>query len=263
MTDASLLRRLEFSDGSPRRATCDGCSWLTEVQVHDVDGTTGEQRSPEGESLLVVLSGTFDLAAGGGGWLRRGIRAEPYEGRAVALFLPSNTPWQAAEGQGRIVVVSSKQPELPEPENKKEELSKKPLLQMAGSGKAFDPATGDWKPKEAFLSSPEALLPRRFVRLDSGTAQAAERLIGLDYKALSLRADEVGLRDGERAALPALEQPVTEELYFVQTDGEFELGSQTTRQGFDAFVGPAGLPIGHASSGRAYVLRIGAGPKFD
>ena len=135
--------------------------WLNGFRVFDVVQTSGPQRTaPDGESLLVVASGTHDLFAGGGSWVRRGLRPTPFEGRPVALFLPPDTPFRTEQGSGHLLLVTSRQPTLAAPETASEAAGRKPLLPMAGSGKSFDPQSGSWKPKEAFLESPEALLPQ-------------------------------------------------------------------------------------------------------
>lgn len=239
-----------------------GFEWFLEAQLYEVDGSTGEQRSPAGESLLIVLDGTFDLAAGGGVWRRRGLRDDPLAGRPVALFLPPDTPWQAADGKGRILLVSSRQPELPEPETKEEELGRKPLLQISGSNKAFDPVAKDWKPKEAFLSSPEALLPRRFQKISVDGALEADRIAEREYKALSLRADELRVPEGHTATMPELEGPITERLIVA-------VGAPGARVG-EQQLGDAGVAVFAASDwdrnidtsgGGCTVIHVGAGPK--
>ena len=92
------------------------------------------------------------------------------------------------------------------PETGRESLSQKPLLPLAGSGKAYDPQTGEWRPAETFATSPESLPPRRFTRLPVGDL-TIERVFAPDYKAATLSVDEVTVAAGARlsvAAVPSL-----------------------------------------------------------
>ena len=116
-------------EGESTVATFDG-DWLLEIRRHELATDPVEARTPDGESFLLVLAGTHDLYAGGGSWMQRGVRAEPFSGRPVGLFLPPSTPYKLENGTGRAIVISVRQPELPEPESPKEALSKKPLLPM-------------------------------------------------------------------------------------------------------------------------------------
>ena len=205
---------------------------------------------------FIHLTGTHDLYAGGGSWLRRGIRTTPLEGRPVALFLPPGTPFRLENGTGRAIVLSARQPELPAPASPKEVLSKQPLLPIAGSGKAFDPASGTWKPREAFLSSPEAILPRRIatVELDGVVVQ---RVLDLDYKALGICVDEIALGARQRLHLPP--SHAAEVAIYFETDGVLEIeGSPYRGRGV---VRSSASPELNAADGRAYLAIAYAGPK--
>ena len=94
--------------------------WLSEIRVVASRGSTGDRRTGAVESLLVALDGTHDLYAASGSWVRRGIRPAPTAGRPVALFLPPDTPWKAEHGDGRLLLVGSRQPEQPAPATQEE-----------------------------------------------------------------------------------------------------------------------------------------------
>jgi hypothetical protein len=252
-------------EGGDQVFAVDGSRWLTELRVLTVEASTGERRTGSGESLLIVLDGTFDLFAGGGSWARRGIRATPFEGRPVALFLPPDTPFRAENGHGRIALVSSRQPELPKPETDAEERGRKPLLQLAGSGKAFDAVSQSWKPKEAFLTSPEALLPRRFERLDAGDGLVVERIAGADYKALSLRVDECTIPVGRTLTAPSCGEPSPEEcaVLVVSDGGAARVGSiGVTGVAALRADGPTPAPIAAGGACPCYALIVYAGSKL-
>lgn len=247
----------------------DGASWLLEMRRIEVRGSSGEFRSPAGESLLVVLGGTHDLYAGGGSWMRRGLRRAPLDdARGVAVFLPPNTPYRSENGDGALLVVSARQPELPEAESPREELSRKPLLPLAGSGKAYDPAAGGWKPQEAFLASPEAILPRRLVRLPTPSGARLDRVIGTDYKALGLCVDEALLAPGQCVSPPPPDtgRPdyPAEIAVYVETEGRAQIGDVEVHAASGpvvAHVDGVKAPRVHAEEGRAYVLFAYAGVK--
>jgi hypothetical protein len=247
----------------------EGSPWLLELRLLEVRGSCPPQRSPAGEGLLVVLGGTHDLYAGGGSWLRRGLRPSPFEpGRPVALFLPPDTPFRTEHGEGTLLLVAARQPALPETPTPRDGLARKPLLQMAGSGKSFDPVSGDWKPTEAFLSSPEAILPRRQRRLDSPSGAVLERVIGGDYKALGLCVDEACLGPGQCIAPPPHDDTgpgyPAEIAVFVLTEGEARIADRTVRAADGPLVarvdGPKAPRI-EAVEGRTYALFAYAGEK--
>lgn len=255
-----------IGDGGALHFDLPAAGWLTGFRILDVDGTLERQRTGPGESLLVVASGTHDLFAGGGNWARRGLRQTPFEGRPVALFLPPETPFHTEGGRGRLLLVTSRQPEFAAPEDASEAASRKALLPLAGSGKSFDPKSGAWKPQEAFLASSEALLPRRFVRLPTPDgAGVVERLAGGDYKALSLQVDETVLAEGQSLDLPPPDESVlapVERAVFLDPEVALELDGDR----HDAprlWLGGAGepLPAVRSSGGRCHVLVAYAGPK--
>lgn len=254
---------MQAPDGA-RSFVFDAAAWLLEVRRIQVVGTTGPLRSPDGESLLVVLGGTHDLYAGGGSWLRRGVRAGPLEdGRPVAVFLPPNTPFRADGGDGALLLVAVRQPEPPPAHDRREELGRKPLLPLAGSGKAYDPISGEWKLQEAFLSSPEAILPRRLERLATASGARADRVIGTDYKALGLCVDEVLLAAGQDVEL-APPHAAAEVAVHVETTGRARVGElEVAHADGPTVVHAAGPqpPRVTALDGRAYALFVYAGPK--
>lgn len=170
--------------------------WLMELRRIEVSGATGTRRNQTCESLCVVLSGTHDLFAGGGTWTRRGLRPTPFDGRPVAVYLPPNTPFGCTDGAGALLVVSVRQPAITTPVLAREQLARKPLLPLLGSGKAYDPSTGEWKPREAFADSPEALLPRRIEARETATGARYERILPFDYKTRGLCVDEAALSLG-------------------------------------------------------------------
>lgn len=247
-------------------ATFDGAEWLLECRLLELHGAPCELVTPEAsESFLLILAGTHDVYAGGGSWLQRGLRPDPFSGRPLGVFLPPRTKYRLENGEGRALVFSARQPEMPEPESPKEALSKKPLLPMAGSGKAFDPATGTWKPQEAFLSSPEAILPRRIARLDTGNGTFVERILDSDYKALGLCLDEVVLpgTDAENTTIPALSGAHTpsEIAIYYEADGELTIGDEVVNGHGLVSCPAAPSPNLQARGGRAYLAIAQVGPK--
>jgi len=213
------VRRLDFGgDARLRRAAVPGARWLTQLALwrplpHDAL-LTGDE-----ETAAVLLSGTFDLSGGGTPWPARGARSSVFEGRPMAVFLPPRTRFGAERGDGEILMVSARQPVLPEATGR-ESLAKKPLLPLAGSGKAFDPAAGEWRPAETFPTAPESLPPRRMERVAVGEL-VVERVMAEDYKAATLSVDEVVMPPG--AVLRVDEVPgrprADEVVVFVRTEG--------------------------------------------
>jgi hypothetical protein len=170
------------------------------------------------ETCVLVLAGTFDLVGGGTAWPSRGARSSPLHGRPVAVFLPPRTPFAARAGDGELLVLSARQPPAPPPTGR-DALRQGPLLQLAGSGKAFDPGTGEWRPAETFPSAPESLPPRRIERVELGAA-SVERVFAADYKAQTLCVDELVLPAGAAVSLALLPLPAAarECLLWVRTD---------------------------------------------
>lgn len=216
MTDAALS-----NDSSRLRtaATAD-TRWLEHLQLwrpEDVDTvTTGAH-----ETAVILLRGTFDLMAGTTSWPARGARTSELAGRPMAVFLPPETPFRVGGGgpDGEILMVSARQPVVEEVVGK-EALSHKPLLPLAGSGKAFDPSTGEWKPAETFATAAESLPPRRFERLQVGDV-AIERIFAEGYKAATISLDEAVIPPNASLALREVpSRPTCDEvLVFTRTAG--------------------------------------------
>jgi hypothetical protein len=183
------LRQVAFAD----------CRWLDHVGLwtpHDPDLiTTGEH-----ETAVVLLGGTFDLVGGGTAWPARGARPEVFAGRPMAVFLPPRTPFRVGNGNGEILLVAARQPAPREVATGRGVLAQKPLLPLAGSGKSFDPNSGEWQPAETFPSAPESLPPRRFERIEVAGC-VVERVFAPDYKAATLSLDEVVLPAGRSLAV--------------------------------------------------------------
>lgn len=219
MTDAPLT---QTTDGSARlrTATTPGTRWLQHLQLwrpEDVDTIeTGAH-----ETAVILLRGTFDLMAGTTNWPARGARTTEYSGRPMAVFLPPNTPFRVGGGgpNAEILMVSARQPVVAEVTGK-EALSHKPLLPMAGSGKSFDPSTGEWRLAETFANAAESLPPRRFEKLRVGDV-AIERIFGEGYKAATISLDEAIIPpDAELCLADIPSMPACDEvLLFVRTEG--------------------------------------------
>lgn len=256
-------------DDRLREAAVRGARWLDRVQLWRPTGpdtlTTGDV-----ETAVVLLAGTFDLVAGGTAWPARGARRTPFAGRPMAVFLPPRCEFRVGNGppdhSGELVLVAARQPAAPAPATGRDVLSQKPLLPLAGSGKAFDPGTGEWRPAETFPTSPESLPPRRIERLDAGGVPL-ERVFPAGYKALTLSVDEAVVPTGAAlrlAAVPA--RPACDELLvFVRTAATARLehaGSAATIAG-DAVHWFAGAMLDDiavvAESGDCYVLLAYAG----
>lgn len=205
-----------------------GSTWFTRLQPAAVADrlqmTTGDE-----ETCALILSGTFDLQGGGTAWQSRGARTTPLIGRPMAVFLPPRTPFVAV-GHGEILLVAARQPTLPEPDVGRAALSRKPLLPLAGSGKAFDPGSGEWKPAETFPTAPESLPPRRMQR-DVVGGIGVERVFGVDYKAATLSIDEAVVPPGgtlRLADIPGLPK-ASEVLLFVRGSGARVAAGASTR----------------------------------
>ncbi|MCA8966482.1 MAG: 5-deoxy-glucuronate isomerase [Planctomycetes bacterium] len=213
------MNALAAHDDGDRTTFAVGGRWFTELRLWR---PRGEARYVTGdaESAAVLLRGTFDLVGGGTAWPARGARTTEFEGRPMAVFLPPRTEFGAHHGDGEILVVAARQPAAePEPEGRAA-LSRKPLLPLAGSGKAFDPGTGEWRPAETFPTSAESLPPRRMQRLPVGDV-TVERVFAPDYKAATLSLDEAVLPAGASLDLRAIPgRPLADEvLLFVRPRG--------------------------------------------
>lgn len=186
-------------DARLRTAACPEARWLVHCclwRPADPDAlTTGEH-----ETAVILLGGTFDLVGGGTAWPARGARKDVFAGRPMAVFLPKHTEFRTSRGQGEILLIAARQPAAPPEVAGREAFARKPLLPLAGSGKSFDPNSGEWKPAETFPSAPESLPPRRFERLAVGGC-TIERVFAPDYKAMTLSVDEVVVPAGGSLAL--------------------------------------------------------------
>lgn len=263
----SSIQALTWNETEPgcREATAGG-TWFTRAVLFAADGPLRARTTDEEESGLLVLSGTVDLEAGAGSWISRGTRATPLDGMPVALFLPPKTPYGSAGGQGEILVVSARRPELPKPVEE-EKPAKKPLLPLAGSGKAYDSASGSWQPLESFPDSPEAILPRRIARRELDGVHVRE-VFDPTYKTRGLCLSEAVLEDGAALALPSLGAPALdgypdEWLLYARVEGELicrsESGETAVVDGA-ALLGSGAAEL-RATGGRAYVAFACSGPK--
>ena len=202
-----------------RTATATATELIEHVRLWRPDSTpllTGAY-----ETAVVILHGTFDLSAGATAWQARGARKAPFEGRPMAVFLPPETEFRADNGDGELLLVGARQPDAAPAAEAREALSQSPLLPLAGSGKAFDPASGQWMPNETFPSAAESLPPRRMLRIAVGDV-TVERVFAADYKAATLTVDEIVLQAGQSIALGDIPQrpPHRELLVFARSDSE-------------------------------------------
>jgi KduI/IolB family len=231
--------------------------WLSSVETVEIDGGFAS-RTGAVETLLVVLHGTFDIVAGGGQWPARGVRTSPFAGKPVALFLPPNTGFELQSGHGAILLVSGIQPV--QEEQIGEATSKKPLLAMAGSGKAFDPATGEWKDQEMFPSSPQALLPRH-IEQDLTPGATVRHVFPWHFKALCLSLDEIVIEAGTTVDIPPAQAPdyPTERVAYYDTSGALTIdGTEVHGQGCADITARSQFT---AETADAYLALAYAGPK--
>lgn len=206
-------------DDRLRTAAAPGARWLVHAQVWrplDPDQIVAGAY----ETAAILLHGTFDLVGGGTAWPARGARRNPCEGRPMAVYLPPSTAFRCANGSGEILLLAARQPAAPPLPTGRELLAQKPLLPLAGSGKSYDPNTGEWRPAETFPDAPESLPPRRFERFTVG-ACTLERVFAPDYKAATLCVDEVVVPSGATLALANVPgRPACDEvLLFVRGSG--------------------------------------------
>lgn len=258
------MNTLSFAgDERLRTAPATAAKWLTSVQLWR-PSAQDSLTTTDAETGVILLSGTFDLHGGPTVWQARGARKSPFEGRPMAVFLPPRTTFRAENGSGELLLVSARQPQIVAPAEGRAVFGQKPLLPMAGSGKSFDPNSGEWRPAETFPSAPESLPPRRMQRLPVG-AVTVERVLAPDYKAATLSLDEVVLAAGTSLRLldvPGL-PPADEVLVFVRSEGTTAIthGGDTTNM-------PSGDTVFYASSldvtllattGRSYAMFAYAG----
>jgi hypothetical protein len=150
-----------------------------------------------------------------------------------------------------------------------ENLAKKVLLPLAGSGKAFDPVTGDWKRQEDFPLAPEAILPRRITTAEVDGKQV-EFVFPAGYKARVLCAAETRLLPGESLRWPDWRTENgnawrRESLYFLRSEGR---AAVTAGSGRGEVVGDGAVFVPEGGShriealeGRCYVAAFFAGPE--
>ena len=178
------------------------------------------------ETAAILLAGTFDLLAGPQSgertsWPARGARQTPFAGRPMAVFLPPENAFEAQGGTatGEILLIGATQQANDDPPTEgRAALSQSPLLPLAGSGKSFDPNTGEWMPAETFPTSAESLPPRRMRRRPIGDVEV-ERVFTTDYKAATLTIDEVVLQPGQELAIAAIDdRPAHRELLVFTRD---------------------------------------------
>jgi len=258
------VNALSFAgDDRLRTAPTTAAKWLTSVQLwrpSDQDSLT----TADAETGVILLSGTFDLHGGPTVWQARGARKTPFEGRPMAVFLPPRTTFRAEHGSGEILLVSARQPQIAAPAEGRAVFGQKPLLPMAGSGKSFDPNSGEWRPAETFPSAPESLPPRRMQRLPVG-AVTVERVLAPDYKAATLSLDEVVLAEG--TSLRLLDVPLLpaadEVLVFVRSEGSTAIthdNTITNTESGDTAFRTSNLDLTLcATRGRSYVMLAYAG----
>ncbi|HLQ37016.1 MAG TPA: hypothetical protein VK348_04400 [Planctomycetota bacterium] len=267
MPETALLQPIPLTvTDHGHRGTLPACAWFTSLQLLRIAGsaqlTTGDE-----ESCALLLAGTFDLQGGPSHWGGRGARTAPLQGRPLAVFLPPRTLFAAGNGHGEILIVGARQPKADAPVTGLAAFSIKPLLPLSGSGKSFDPGTGEWRPAETFAANAELLPPRRIERTEVGTV-AVERVFPVGYKAATLCIDEAALAAGAQLDVGAIpDRPAaTELLVYVRSEGRVSLhcgGTATAVTGEGAFVlaYPRGAPQLRitADAGACYVMLAHAG----
>jgi len=207
-----------IGDARLRQARVDDATWFTNLQCWQ-PGADDTLETGSEETAVVLLSGTFDLQGGPTQWPARGARSSPLQGRPMAVYLPPHCRLRASNGSGEILLLSARQPAAKPVATGREALTQKPLLPLAGSGKSFDPSSGEWRPAETFPEAAESLPPRRMERIQVG-ALSIERVLAPDYKAATLSIDETVLPAGSSLDLAAIpgRPPHTEVLVFVYSE---------------------------------------------
>lgn len=264
---ASTMRVVPFAAGGDRtrQAVIPDALWFRTLAVVAPGGAPLQQAPAAEEGLVVILSGAHDLFAGGGSWARRGLRPTPFEGRPCALYVPPGIEMAAVSNEGELLVVRARLPAKPSPE---EASGRKPLLPLAGSGKAFDSQLGDWVRIEDFAHSPEAILPRRIQAEESGSVRV-EHVFPPDYKAAVLSLDEAVLPAGATWT-PAIPRHADEVALYARPRPGGELrcrvaGAEVSVTGEAVVHVPAAFWAGGAlalsTTGGCYVAAAFAGPK--
>ena len=241
------------ADDRVRTSALAGWRWLSDCTIHVPLGNAVERPPRDEEQLLVVLSGTHDLAAGGGGWAGRGLRATPFDGRPCALYLPPRIGWSARGESGELLVFALRVPAAAPAAD-----ARKPLLPLAGSGKAYDSGTGAWQRIEDLPSSPEAILPRRIAAETVGGVRV-EHVFAPDYKAAVASLDEAVLAPGQRLALAPPAHAGEVAIYF-RSEGTLRSPAGAHR-GEGVLTGAATPATLAAEEGRTYLAILYAGPK--
>jgi hypothetical protein len=238
------------------------CRWFTALQLLRIEAPLQLTTAYE-ETCALLLSGTFDLVGGTTRWPSRGARSDPLAGRPVAVFLPPRTRFLVEDGHGEILLVAARQPADPASTGRAA-LSQSPLLPLAGSGKAFDPGTGEWRMAETFPAAAESLPPRRIEQVRLGEV-SVERVFARDYKAATLTVDEAVVPAGACFTLADLSlPPAVECLLYVRTRGNLKVTagasahSVTGEQGL-CFPGEPGALQCTAAGAPAYVVLAYAG----
>lgn len=239
-----------------------GLSWLTGLAVIELGSQPFTGELAQEEAALLVLSGTHDFEAGGKAWPQRGVRQTPMQGRPIALYLPPRTPFSVRNGRGEALLVRAQLPLPTGPAQGIEELARKPLLVLAGSGKAFDPTTGGWRPEEEFLDSPEFLLPRHIHSVEQDGVKV-ERIFSRGYKSRVLGLAEAVLPTGRR--LTGFAETAAEAILYYRSEGPLtvEVGTgplAVTGEGALAIADASVLEL-RAGSTPAYVALATAAPK--
>lgn len=255
---------LEPREPGRREAMCAHARWLTRLRLWSSEGNVEGETGADEESGLLVLTGTHDLAAGAAAWISRGIRETPFAGKPVAVFLPPNTRFHAAHGRGDVLVVGARRPELPKAPARP---GFKGLLPLAGSGKAFDIASGSWQPLETFPDAAEAILPRRLEPRDvRGVTVTA--VFAHDYKTRGLGLAEAVLPEGASLVLPLAEPGTPAEwpeewAVYYRAEGALAYRSDESSGEVrgDGVLAGAGRAELRAQGGRVYLAVAVAGPK--
>lgn len=239
-----------------RQAQPSAATWFTRLQWWQPGPDDALDTAAE-ETAAILLHGTFDLRGGPTSWPARGARTSPLLGRPMAVYLPPHCRFGASNGSGQILLLSARQPSMPTTATGREGLAHKPLLPLAGSGKSFDPNTGEWRPAETFPEAAESLPPRRMQQLAVGGV-TIERVFAPDYKAATLSIDETVLPASTELNLAAIpgRPPHAEVLLFVQSDAPVAC---------DNVMLPAGgaAVFGHTPGGQlSWQLRTGPAPAY-
>jgi hypothetical protein len=252
------LPTIERRSASLRAAALPG-RYLRELALLEVGPDVQRLDAGADERLVVLLSGTHDLAAGGGTWGSRGMRATPYAGRPCGLFVPPGAPLAARGGPGELLIVAARPPQA----TPEQAPGTRPLLPLAGSNKVFDAASGGWQRLEDLPDTPEALLPRRIARVEHGGC-TLEAVFPPEYKARVASLAETVLPPGLAWTAPARPAHAVEELLYLRTDGAVEVEADNVRRTIEreglVWIAGSERPRLRASAA-CYIALVDAGPK--